>query len=66
MAVGNSGRIVIEVDPLVKKQLYAALHEEGLTLKDWFQQHMHAYLMNREQRLPPLFGELPSRRDVHQ
>jgi hypothetical protein len=36
MAVGNSGRIVIEVDPAFKQTLYAQLDQEGLTLKDWF------------------------------
>ena len=36
MAVGNSGRIVIEVDPAFKQTLYAQLGQEGLTLKDWF------------------------------
>ena len=56
MPVGSSGRIVIEVDPLVKRQLYAALHADGLTLKDWFQQNLHAYLANREQ-LPLAFDE---------
>jgi hypothetical protein len=65
MAVGNSGRIVIEVDPLVKQQLYAALREDGMTLKDWFQQHLHAYLTNREQ-LPLLFDELSLRGGARQ
>lgn len=36
MSVGNSGRIVIEVDPALKRQLYVFLAEQGLTLKDWF------------------------------
>jgi hypothetical protein len=65
MAVGNSGRIVIEVDPLVKKQLYAALRKEGLTLKDWFQQQLHAYLVSQEQ-LPLLFDDLPQQGDTRQ
>jgi hypothetical protein len=56
MPVGTSGRIVIEVDPLLKQQLYHGLREDGLTLKDWFQQHLHDYLNSREQ-LPLAFDE---------
>jgi hypothetical protein len=36
MAVGKSHRIVIEVDPALKEQIYIALRARGLTLKDWF------------------------------
>ena len=36
MARSTSGRVVIEVDPELKAQLYAALARDGLTLKDWF------------------------------
>ena len=36
MARGNSGRIVIEVEPEVKRRLYSALALTGSTLKDWF------------------------------
>ncbi len=36
MAKGNSGRVVLEIDPTLKKQLYALLALEQLTLKDWF------------------------------
>ena len=36
MATGPSGRIVVDVDPEFKKQLYSALAAEGSTLKDWF------------------------------
>ena len=36
MARGESGRIVIEVDPALKRELYAALAISGSTLKDWF------------------------------
>ena len=36
MARGESGRIVIEIDPELKRRLYAALAVSGLTLKDWF------------------------------
>ena len=36
MARGESGRIVIEVDPALKRELYAALAISGSTLKGWF------------------------------
>lgn len=36
MAKGESGRVVIEVDPALKRELYAILDRNGSTLKDWF------------------------------
>ena len=36
MARGESGRIVIEVEPEVKRRLYSALALSGSTLKNWF------------------------------
>jgi hypothetical protein len=33
---GDSGRVVIEIDPEVKLELYAALSLSGITLKEWF------------------------------
>lgn len=36
MARGQSGRIVIEVDPTFKLELYVALARSNSTLKDWF------------------------------
>jgi len=36
MPRSDSGRVVIEVDPLTKKKLYANLALSGSTLKDWF------------------------------
>jgi hypothetical protein len=36
MSRGGSGRIVIEVDPELKRRLYAVLAMSGSTLKDWF------------------------------
>ena len=45
MGRGNSGRIVIEIDPLVKAQLYAALERDGMTLKNWLLRHTDTYLL---------------------
>lgn len=36
MARGNSGRIVIDVEPEFKEEVYRALAVQGSTLKDWF------------------------------
>ena len=36
MARGNSGRIIIEMEPEAKRRLYDALDLTGSTLKDWF------------------------------
>ena len=49
MPVGPSGRIVIEIDPDLKAQLYDALKAEDVSLKEWFLQHVEAYLNNRIQ-----------------
>jgi len=49
MAKGNSGRVVIEIDPDFKQELYDALEKEGLNLKQWFIQNAEDYLKNRSQ-----------------
>ena len=36
MAKGSSGRVVIVVEPGLKRQLYVELTSRGLTLKEWF------------------------------
>lgn len=36
MSVGDSGRIVLEIDPEKKKLLYQTLKSEGLNMKEWF------------------------------
>ncbi|AKA82872.1 hypothetical protein PUP72_25410 [Pseudomonas synxantha] len=36
MAKGNSGRVVIEIDPDFKRSLYSVLAADGVTLKHWF------------------------------
>jgi len=49
MARGDSGRIVLEIDPLHKDELYSAITKDGLTLKDWFLRQADQYLRNRDQ-----------------
>jgi predicted transcriptional regulator len=36
MAIGESGRIVLEIDPELKRRLYSTLALENKTLKEWF------------------------------
>jgi hypothetical protein len=47
MARGDSGRIVLEIDPAEKEELYSAVTKDGLTLKNWFLQQMTNYLGQR-------------------
>lgn len=49
MAKGMSGRVVIELDPDLKKDLYASLDQKGLTLKDWFIQNANRYVAEQVQ-----------------
>ena len=42
MAKGESGRIVIKVDPK-KRELYVVLAMSGSTLKDWFIRNAEDY-----------------------
>ena len=49
MPVGKSGRIVIEVDTDLKRDLYAALEREHLTLKEWFIQRASNYVADAVQ-----------------
>lgn len=60
MSVGSSGRIVIEVQPEVKRQLYATLAREGMTLKDWFLREAQNYVQAFPQIPLDLTSELNS------
>jgi len=56
MAKGNSGRLVIEIDPDLKQELYQALGNEGLNLKQWFLENVADYLEHQMQPELPLFN----------
>lgn len=58
MSKGSSGRIVIEIDPSLKRKLYQALAGDASTLKDWFISTASLYIAEREQ---PAFPELVPR-----
>lgn len=57
MSRGASGRIVLEIDPLRKREIYSALARDGLTLKDWFLGRADVYLRDHLQRPLPLAAE---------
>ena len=44
MARGTSGRIVLEIEPDIKEDLYRALEKDGLTLKKWFLKNTASFL----------------------
>ncbi len=52
MARGPSGRLVLEVDPELKRHLHAQVALEGKTLKDWFLEAADAYLAEAERKRP--------------
>ena len=58
MARGKSGRIVVEIDEALKRQLYAVLATRALTLKEWFTQQAGELVADHNQ--PSL---LPDRAD---
>jgi antitoxin component of RelBE/YafQ-DinJ toxin-antitoxin module len=49
MSIGSSGRIVIEIDPELKRELYSVLTREGLTLKDWFVRNAAGFVAESSQ-----------------
>ena len=54
MAVGESGRIVLEIDPDLKRKLYSMLALENKTLKEWFIALAVQHIETQQQ--PSLFG----------
>ena len=59
MAVGASNRIVIDVDNVeLKRRLYAALTEEGLSRKEWFIINARNYLESRRRVGQLVFEDL--------
>tara|TARA_B110000046_G_scaffold88643_1_gene96717 strand:+ start:1239 stop:1430 length:192 start_codon:yes stop_codon:yes gene_type:complete len=49
VAKGSSGRLVIEIDPSIKKELYERLGEKGLNMREWFLINANAYLKKNKQ-----------------
>lgn len=59
MARGPSGRVVVEMEPALKRALHARLVSEGRSLKDWFLECAASYLDNMQQSLPMQFSDAP-------
>jgi hypothetical protein len=53
MARGQSGRIIAELDPELKGELYVELAREGRTFKEWLTEAAKVYVTSRQQ--PNLF-----------
>jgi hypothetical protein len=58
MAKGESGRIVIEVEPQLKKALYAILAMEQQTLKDWFVNKAQKHIKEKKSELIQSFSKV--------
>lgn len=50
MAISDSGRVVLEIDPQLKRRLYSVLILEQKSLKDWFVASAEQFLKDREQK----------------
>lgn len=59
MARGPSGRIVVEMEPSLKRALHARLVAEGRSMKDWFLECAASYLDPAQQSLPQHINEPP-------
>lgn len=60
---GQSGRIVIDVDPELKRELYSRLSLSGSTLKDWFSHNATTFI--RDSRQPALFPPAETKNNHH-
>lgn len=62
MARGQSGRVVLEIDPALKRQIHARLAADGRTLKSWFLQKAGELLAQQEDLLRPQKSSSTNRR----
>lgn len=59
MAVGKSGRIVLEIEPELKRRLYSRLVLEQKSLKAWFTSKAEEYIDTQQE---PKFSSSPNGR----
>ena len=52
MARGTSGRIVVEIEPALKRALYSRLASDGRTFKDWAIAQIEKYVGVTERPQP--------------
>lgn len=50
MARGKSGRVVLEIDPELKQQLYYALETNRQTMKEWFVSEANSLIYGHKQQ----------------
>ena len=55
MARSDSGRVVIDLDPEFKNELYSALRNDDKNLKGWFLEKATDYVEDKKQ--PSLFSD---------
>lgn len=51
MAKGKSGRVVLEIDPDLKRNIYLELEKRQQTLKDWFIREAESLLYGEQKKL---------------
>ena len=49
MSIGDSGRVVIEIEPDLKRELHVALRHDGTNLKNWIVEQAKSFLSERGQ-----------------
>ena len=64
MARGKSGRVVLEIDPELKQQIYYALESKQQTMKEWFVSEANALIYGNKQQ--SLFNDLKHSSDKKQ
>ena len=64
MSIGESGRVVIEIEPDLKRELHVALRHDGTNLKNWFVEQALSFLSERGQ-ISLTFGSLDSTKEIH-
>lgn len=60
MSRGASGKIVLEVSPSLKNDLYGVLGQQNKTLKGWFMEQAAAYVESQRQPTLPFFSNHPA------
>src|SRR5689334_5015923 len=53
MSIGESGRIVVEIDPALKQALHARLRRDGTYFKEWLVRRIDEYLGGGSTELGP-------------
>ena len=53
MSIGKSGRIVVDMEPSLKRELHLVLRSEGTNLKSWFLEKVDEFLAEKSQKSLP-------------